>query len=106
MNNLRAERRWYNAFSIVAECFQSLPIDKYRVRRMNKQELIEIKEQYKLKCIMLKRTRYNSQLSQKDLDLLKIYTYINNRLILAEWADVKTQSRTYKLTVQFDLTGN
>ena len=43
-----------------------------------------IKEQYKSKCIMLKRTRYNSQLSQNDLDLLKIYTYINNRLILAE----------------------
>ena len=84
MSNLRAQRRWYSAFSIVAECFQSLPIDKHKVRQMNKQELIEIKEQYKSKCIMLKRTRYNSQLSQKDLDLLKIYTYINNRLILAE----------------------
>ena len=51
---------------------------------MNKQELINIKKQYKSKCIMLKRIKYNSQLSQKDLDLLKIYTYINNRLILAE----------------------
>ena len=48
-----------------------------KVRQINKQELIEIKEQYKSKCIMLKRIRYNSQLSQKDLDLLKIYTYIN-----------------------------
>ena len=84
MNNYRAQRRWYSAFSIVAECFQSLPVGKQQVRQMNKQELIEIKEQYKSKCIKLKRIRYNSQLSQKDLDLLKIYTYINNRLILAE----------------------